>query len=316
MLTYTYVTPDGSTKIIKIKLLNTNFVTAWKEYFCSIVTNVPNIKFFGSGINYNSDYLESDELSPFLIRLYKSFCYFDFMKLEDFKSVMTVIEHLVRYPEQVNQSHLNKWHRIFTKLEEKYVNIPKSKFPEYIDPDELWNHIQNINLYTHGMEGYTYPLLNRRKAYKNKEQICLLHTTASTVEHAPQVFSPENIKWIENYSFDFLIEDYRHTVWLHEEITGKDQMKAWLDHDALNQFDITGNKFMTPSITLDPEMIYASILDNPQFRKESITTGKKLNRYPLGDITNQEEITNWEEIRFSKILSIDLDDKQVWSNDA
>lgn len=316
MLVYTYITPDGLTKSINIELLNTDFVNYWKDYFVSIIAKVPQINFFGSGINYNSKHLEPKDLIVPLLQLRKSFSYFENLELEDFTDVILEIEQLAVNPDQIRQHHVNKWHRLFTTLEGKYLSIPKKFFTDVTKFDELWNYVQNINLYSHAMEGHTYPLLERRKKYENKEQISLLHTTAYTVELAPDVFSVENIRWIKGWSFDFLNEEYHHTVWLHEEITGKDQMKAWLDHDDLTEFDITGNKLMTPSITLDPDMIYPGILDNEEFRKESISSGKKLDRYPLGNIVNIEEISNWEEIRFSKIISIDLDNKRIWSDNA
>lgn len=316
MLIYTFLTPRGLYKKIEIQLIQNTFVNQWKDYLVAITAKVPEIDFFGSGITYNANYLKPTECIPFLHKILKNLSYFTSLNLEDYSKEVNEIRHLLFYPNQVCQSDLNKWHRIFTFLENKYLHVPMHWIPSDINFNEMWHHVQSINDSTHRMEGYTYPLLERRKKYKNKEQVSLCHTNASTVQLSSQVFSSENIKFLEGHSFNFLQEEYHYSVWLHEEITGKDQMKAWLDHDNLTEYDITGNMFMTPSITLDPKMIYASILDNQEFRNESIASGKKLNRYPLGNIVNQKEISDWIEIRNSKIININLDGICIWSKNA
>lgn len=313
MLVYNYLTQTGDKKQISIELLNTPFVTHWIKYLDYISGRCPNIDWYFACHNNMSGKRPSQDNVYDLLKLRDSFNFINRNGLENLADEITLLERLMAFPERVEQKHLNKWHRIFTSLEYVYLKNEK-KLPDQVDKKELWQYIQDINMYTHHMEMYTYHFIDRRKPYKDISQYSIQFTNANNLAYTKkenQVFNPNNIKWIDNYTFDIFNEDYNYTVWLHEDITGKDQMKAWLDTDNLNEFDITGNLLMTPSITLDPFYMYKSIFDDPNFKSESKRSNKSINRFPLGNIINLQSI-NWQEILKYNILNVSLYDKIIW----
>jgi hypothetical protein len=110
-------------------------------------------------------------------------------------------------------------------------------------------------------------------------------------------------------TFDPTTEEYHYDVWINEDIQGKDHMKAWLDEDDLTQTDVWGNSFMTPNVMFDPHLIYASVIDKPDFIAEYKASGKTLNRWPLGKIVNE---VDWDSVEKGKISSIELDGTVLW----
>ena len=69
---------------------------------------------------------------------------------------------------------------------------------------------------------------------------------------------------------------------------------------------------MTPNVLLDPNKIYANLMDNVKFKKFVLDSNKPINRYPIGNIVNINDI-NWELFRKgSKIISITLDGETLW----
>lgn len=318
ILTYRYRNVEQKECTILVELANTEFVNEWKDYLYRISEKVPNLKWYGSGLN-NSRLIRTvtkEDNIPCLQQLFKNFSFFTENNIEDRSDMLRLIEQLLVFPETVRQEHLNVFHRHFTRLENKFLSR-HSKPPDHVKHRDLWQNIQDLNGYTHKMEGWTYPLLERRNPYLGVMQYSFQFTNAHNLAGVQaNVFGVGNIEWIdEKFDFDFFKESFNYDVWLHEDITGKDQMKAWLDHDDLTQVDITGNLLMTPNITFDPYMIYYRVLTNEEFRKESISCGKKLNRYPLGRIINTRDIY-FQDIVGSEITSIALDNRILWSSNA
>lgn len=313
MLTYTYITPNNDVKKIHIELFDYYFIKRWTKYLQKLSVKCPNIGWYISGLNGVST--RKPELNVLdLLRIRDCFIFINKNNLEPYGPAIAEIERLLVYPDQVQQYHLNEWHRMFTKLEHRFLKI-EEKISDKIDRGELWQVIQDINTYTHHLELWTYWQLPRRQEFRNATQYSIQFTNANNLKYLEQennVFSPENIEFIEPGGFDFFTQNYDATVWLHEDITGKDQMKAWLDHDDLYEFDVTGNLLMTPSITLDPYKMYSSVLNNQKFREQSKYCSKSLDRYPIGNIVNINEI-DWSIFFNCKIQSISLYDTELWN---
>lgn len=313
MLIYNYITKNNQSKQISIELFNTDFVNYWIKYLDRISGKCPRVDWYIAGLN-NCKYLRNPADNVYdLLRIRDSFNFINRNGLENLADEITILERLMAFPNNVEQKHLNKWHRIFTNLEMKYLKL-ECKYPEHLDRKEIWQNIQDINAYVHHMESWTYHHVPRRKPFLKHMQYSIQFTNANNLNYTKpenQIFGQTNIEWIENFNFDFIHENYDATVWLHEDITGKDQIKAWLDQDDLNECDITGNLLMTPSITLDPNMLYKNILNLPEFRKESIKSNKKLNRFPLGNILSINSI-DWDEFYTSKVHNVILFGKIIW----
>lgn len=322
MLIYNYKTSNSKILQIRIKLLETPFVNRWRNYLENLSVKCPHIRWYTASLNISKQTSNAVNNIANLEKLKDSFLYLKNNNIElndlDYNTVIQEIDDLIIKPELVKQKHLNKWHRIFTGLEMKYLKL-EDPVPNYVDRSVLWQHIQDLNGYTHKMEGWTYHKVARREKYIPVKQFSIQFTNAMNLSYTDKnnnVFDQNNIEFIEPGGFDIRKDSYNHTVWLHEDITGKDQMKAWLDEDDLSESDITGNLLMTPSITLDPYKIYQQVLDDSEFLKESLSLNKTVDRYPLGDVIDIQTI-NWDEFRQSKIISISLDDKKLWDiNDA
>lgn len=320
MLVYTYITPELHHKKIKIELLDYYFVNRWTNYLQKLSTKCPNISWYVAGLNGVSKHRIPQDNVLDLLRIRDCFVFVNKHGLESCETEICEIERLLVYPEQVLQYHLNEWHRMFTKLEHRYIKIGE-KIPSTVDYNEVWQTIQDINTYTHHLEQWTYIRLPRRQEFKNTMQYSIQFTNANNLHYLKDqndVFGPENIEFIEPGGFDFLNyinhTHYDSTVWLHEDITGKDQIKAWLDHDDLDEFDVTGNLLMTPSVTLDPYKIYSSVLNKHTFRNQSKNTKKTLDRYPLGNIINMDDI-DFGSIFACKMHSVCLGDQELWNAD-
>jgi hypothetical protein len=68
---------------------------------------------------------------------------------------------------------------------------------------------------------------------------------------------------------------------------------------------------MTPNVTFDPNRIFEKTIDDPEFRKFVSESNKNLNRYPIGDIENTNDIP-WNIITSFKLTTIELDSRQLW----
>ena len=116
-----------------------------------------------------------------------------------------------------------------------------------------------------------------------------------------------------NTPFDPLVDDYYHTVWLEEDIRGKDMIKAWVQEDDLTAEDCTGNLFLTPNILLDPYYTIPSIINHPDWQDQYIKSRKTLNRFPVGDIMDLDKV-HWGELSEFKLEQIQLDNTILWRN--
>lgn len=316
MLVYNYTTEDNQKQQICVELINTPFVQRWVDYLDRISTKCPKVGWYACGLNDSTERDDPKQNVQPLLNLRDSFLYLHKNNLFDFFKIIEEIEWLIANPRYVQQKHLNKWHRYFTSMENLYL-YKETPTPSNVNRQEMWQYIQNLNGFTHMMEGYTYCKIPRRKKFMNVKQYSVQFTNAMNLNYTEKnnnIFDPNNIERIEPNGFDFFKESYHYSVWLHEDITGKDQMKAWLDEDDLTQLDITGNLLMTPSVTFDPHMIYAQILNDPLFRKESLEARKPLDRYPLGNILNKDSI-QWEKIYTAKFEKITLFGKTLWPKD-
>lgn len=308
MLDYHIRTPDNVDVKIKIKLLDTEFVNKWKTYLKNIMSQV-HLNWLVVKCGDNKRYRTDNKIREFLVHLKLSYSLLNENALGEYEDELQSINSLLKNPSDIDQSMLNHWHRQFTALEllhsrNGYV------IPTNIDPNLVRNAIHNINKFVHLLEGATY--------YKTPRRMDLGITTQYAIQFTNSTNPDDNAKSVWDLSdrlnigiFDWNKEDINHTVWLNEDILGKDQMKAWLDHDDLTQWDCTGNFVITPSIILDPNRLYYKVFNNPEFQAESIACNKTVDRPPLGNIINIDEI-EWSTVPGSTVIKIELDGEILW----
>lgn len=294
---------------IQVKLLETVFAQRWKEYLLNLSKRVPHIGWYMTSQASNERNMTTAQMKEAIQKILDSFTFFHNNKIEDFADIITEIQGLMTNPKLVTQDHINRYHRWFTELSKRYTHTRK-KFVGDLDDSTVYFHIQDINGYVHVLEQYTYYDLSRRRLFPICKQWSTQAHNAHNLNSLRNNIWDEMI-WLEQGTFDFLTESYDHTVWLHEDILGKDQLKAWLDHDQLYPEDITGNLFMTPNVTFDPYKLYKTIMDREDFRQESKDSGKTLDKPPLGDIVNIDEVP-WENMVFYEVKSIILDGQTLW----
>jgi hypothetical protein len=313
LICYNYISQKDSNKRqqVRIQLLDNPFVNRWIEYMLSLSKRVPHINWYITSQANNARHLQPHENVQFIQKMVNSFTYFKEHKIQgDFEPLIREATWLLRNPEFVTQGHLNKWHRWFTTMASRFFGYDPEPIPESCVRDDLYYAVHDLNGYAHRLEEYTYYDLERRRIFP----ICKQWSTQA--HNAHNLANLHNSIWDEMIhldpgTFDFFKESYHHTVWMHEDIQGKDQMKAWMDHDELHHSDITGNMFVSPNVTFDPYKIYSTILDREDFRKESMASGKTLDRPPLGDILNIDEIP-WEDMVEYNVESIVFDNTTLW----
>lgn len=305
MLEYGFRTLDGSTKSIQIKLLDNFFVRAWKEYLKNITSKVTLTWHLVQCAN-NKHYKTDAQVKEYLEFIKSAYLLFNENNIGNYTIEIETINKLLEYPSEVNQSNLNVWHRHFTALELKHSRNGYQTSAS-LDPQLLREAIQNINRCSHLLEGATYYKCPRRMAIHDSQQFAIQFTNANH-ESNSGVWS--FLEQIPQGMFDWRCDDSNHTVWLNEDILGKDQMKAWLDHDDLTQFDVTGNLVMTPSIMLDPNRLYHKVLNNTEFREESMRSGKTVDRLPIGDIVETD--MDYQTILGGKVTYMKLDNEIIW----
>lgn len=316
MLKYKFIKPNKTIIEINIELANTGFVNLWKTYMLNLYNRLPNIVWYITRHNNNLRYLSHDKLIVNLSRLHASFLFFNNKKIDNFNGIIERIEYLFEHPKETTQQDLNHWHRQFTRLINIYAGDPDITPPNTLHMD-LVQYIHDVNQYVHKCEAHTYADCDRRKPFVDSPMYAVQFTNANNIE----LYADNDNRKVWNGStpeiasgiFDWNKESTDYTVWLHEDIIGKDQMKAWLDHDNLGAFDITGNLGWTPNVTFDPKKVYNRICQDPSFRAESIASGKTLDRPPLGNVINIENI-NFDDILDAKVYSIELDGKLLWNN--
>lgn len=309
MLEYGFRTNDTD-KSIHIKLLNNLFVNEWKIYFKNILKKV-NLDWHLVQCANNERYKTDDQVKEYLSGLLSSYNFFNKNNMGDYINEVENIYKLIENPQDITQHNLNIWHRHFTSLEMKY-SIKEYQTTTDIDTKLVMTMIQEVNRYAHMLEGATYYKTPRRMMFENNQQYAIQFTNANQANNNNynKIEVWTELQRLDEGIFDWRCDDYHHTVWINEDILGKDQMKAWLDHDDLREFDITGNLNMTPSIMLDPHRLYEKVLNNSDFRKESLSSGKTIDRLPLGDIVETD--IDYQEFLGAKIIYVKLDDEIIW----
>lgn len=306
MLQYEFETLDGKTKCLKIILLDNSFVNKWKIYFENILRKVDNWHVIRCATN--EKYKSVEQVKEYINGLILTYDFLIKNNMGDYTNDVKILNKLKLRPEAINQNNLNVWHRHFTSLE-LFYSTKNYQVSTDVDPKLVKDSIHNLNRFVHLLEGVTYCKCSRRLAIPDSPQYAIQFTNANqTNDNKMMVWS--ELQKIEPGMFDWRYNDYEHTVWLNEDILGKDQIKAWLDHDDLTQDDVTGNLTMTPSIMLDPYKLFSKVLNNSEFRKESIFSGKTLDRYPLGDIVEYD--LDYESLLGAKVKFIKLDCKIIW----
>ena len=316
MLVYTFLTEKQKNFDIKIKLIDSDVVKIWRMVLYESLLRVPSTRWFTLSLASNNRYNSDHQIRVALSKLHNAFIFIQKRNLMDFNSEISQIESLLSYPELLEQSHLNRWHRYFTTLENKYSRRDENLPPNTI-MDDLYEYIHDINEGVHVCEGYTYWKLPRRFHFKDPRQYAVQFTNANNHSYFNDKEGNHNVwdhcKSLFGYVYDSNTDPNNndYTVWLNEDIVGKDQIKAWLDHDDLSQSDVTGNLVATPNVIFDPNKLYQRVLNDEEFRKESKLSGKTVDRFPLGNITNIEEI-DWITFLSSKLIKITCDDNLLW----
>lgn len=311
MLVYNYTTTEGQTAQIQVNLLDTPFVNEWKEYLKRTATRLPDILWKFSNHDIAKQY-DCDPI-PLLTGLRESFIFLQTNLGLDFSKEISDLAHLCETPADLSQSHLNVWHRHFTTIATEYYS-GRMQIPEGITTAEMFTKFHTLNQNVHDLESLTYYKLSRRIPFGDKPQYSVFCADARALEGSNELWTTGHAENITE-TFDPTVSDYHYNVWLNEDIQGKDHMKAWLDEDDLTQTDVWGNSFMTPNVMFDPNMIYAGVLDNQEFKNDYVASGKPLNRWPLGTVANEvdwESLKPGRELKRPTITSIELDGVVLW----
>lgn len=317
MLIY-YVDVGKKIVEIKIELLSNSFVEKWKDCFKRAYKVAPSLAWrinnHGNTIGDPPEipYHKKNVIKENLENLLVSFEYLHEQGVADYGKEIQRLQFLLHEDcTELDQNDLNIWHRHFTGLAIKF-QIEQDKKPI------LWNRIHDINKYVHQCEFFTYPKIGKRLKFGDSKMFAISNYNANHDVNNDLVkvnkvccsygrFSSSNI-------FDCFTQSSDYTVWLHEDILGKDQIKTWLDDDDLTEYDCTGNTILTTNITIDPTKFYHRVISDSEFRIASKESGKFVNRPPLGNVVDIENI-NFDEVeRTGKVLAIELDGETLWGN--
>jgi len=290
---------------IAIELIDNPFIVEWIAYLKRTATRLPDIKW---GTSTHNMYMSTAFPDP-ILRLQELYISFDYLNSNtqfDFSEELPILQELIDHPADVTQSMLNRWHRHFTTVATEYY-ATNSKLQQ---TDEMFHMVHGINQNVHDLEFLTYPKSIRRSIAGTNKQYSIFCADARNLDGS-------NALWIGGHTeamkfeFDPITNEYHYDVWINEDIQGKDHIKAWLDDDNLTESDIWGNSFMTPNVMFAPSMLYATVLDNPEFQAEYVASGKKLNRWPLGTLVNKHDIS-WSSLGSFQLVSINIDDEVLW----
>jgi len=303
-----------------IDLLDTPFVDRWKSYMQDLSVQLPNINWaFRLGncmvsslqaVSF-SGYLEKlRSFSKWLVKLRDAFEFLHCHCLGNYEKELADLAFLIKNPKELRQSHLNIWHRHFTTQATEWYS-KRMVAPEGLS-QETFDAIHTLNQYVHDLEILTYIHLKNIDVIKGKIVSYINCTDSREFEISHSLFNETNTIYTDPFEFDPSTDSYRHTVWLNEDIKGKDQFKAWLEEDDLTASDCTGNLFLTPNLVLDPDYVFATIIENPSWQEQHAKSGKSLNRWPVGDILNLESI-DWSILSDAVVQSVVLDEKTLWA---
>ena len=311
MLSYT-VTQFNKTTTINIELLDNLFVNKWKDYLVRTIKRLPTLSwapsthlmFNYSGINPINHFNELKQSFELLQEHYGT----------DYSSEISELLHLIENPKELKQSHLNLWARHYTNTLYDFVTnfetnhlIPQTDTPD----DVIFARIHALNQHTHVLATLMYSRIERRAWLKNKPYYGIRSANDRNLGDSDSLWGNGNQEPPgEDFTFD---NEYHHTVWMADDIQGKDHFKCWYDEDDPSYDDIGGNTFMTPNILFDPFKIYATTMDNPEFKQFVLDSNKPINRYPIGNMVNVDDI-NWSLFRKGKLISIVLDGETLWKS--
>ena len=302
----------NKTTTINIKLIDNLFTNKWKDYLVRTIKRVPNLTwsickqpmFYYGKVNPINSTVHFHKLKE------------SFEILQDHYGVNYTYEindllQLINHSEILKQSHLNRWHRHFTTNAVKFVAnqtthhlIPNTDTPD----DVIFAAIHALNQHVHKLEILTSHDIKRREWLENKSYYGIHSADSFNLSDNASLWGNGMSEGLgEDFSLD---DDYHHTVWMADDIQGKDHFKCWYDEDDASNDDIWGNTFMTPNISLDPDMIYGTTMNNPEFKQFVIDSKKPINRYPIGDILDMENI-DWTIFKTGKLISIVLDGVKI-----
>jgi hypothetical protein len=245
-----------------------------------------------------------------LAKLHDAFEFLHYFNLGNYEKELADLAFLIKNPKELRQSHLNIWHRHFTTQATEWYS-KRMVAPEGLS-QETFDAIHTLNQYVHDLEILTYIHLKNIDVIKGKIVSYINCTDSREFEISDSLFNETNTIYTDPFEFDPSTDSYRHTVWLNEDIKGKDQFKAWLEEDDLTASDCTGNLFLTPNLVLDPDYVFATIIENPSWQEQHAKSGKSLNRWPVGDILNLESI-DWSILSDAVVQSVVLDEKTLWA---
>ena len=292
MLSYT-IQRFEKISIVNIKLIDNSFTNRWKDYLFRTTKRLPNLEWctnYRPMINYGS-IKPNDHFN----KLIQSFELLQEHYRINYTHEISNLYQLINNSTDLTQFQLNCWHRHFTTNAVKFV------------ADQTTIHL--INEHVHDLEILTHNKIERRESTKDKSHYGIYSANSKNLKDSTSLWEDSIQESLgKDFTFD---DDYNHTVWIGDDIQGKDHFKCWYDEDDALNDDITGNTFMTPNILLDPDMIYATTMDNPEFKKFVLYSNKPINRYPIGDILDIEKV-DWTIFkRGNKLISIELDGVKI-----
>lgn len=289
-------------KPIEIKLHQSKFVDKWISYMLNISQHLPHLKWSGR-INHTNIGWNDASTDLLLSSLLSSFEYIN--KYVDQTQHISRIKYLRNNVELLNQQDLNTFHRVFTNFAAYYYN-------EKISDKLLYTNFHNINKTVHQLEGKVIKTLKKRMALENPAFFFNIYTTdTKNLSNNKDLWYGDLLEEIYE-EFCILEDDYNFDVWINDDIQGKDMVKGWLDEDDLTADDVWGNNFMTPNILLDPYYVIKRVLSNKDFIDEYKKVGKKLNRFPIGNLSDKEytvSLLSKENVIFNKVI---LRDRLLW----
>jgi hypothetical protein len=311
MLSYTLQRFEKTTTV-NIELIDNSFTNRWKDYLVRTIKRLPNLLWSPD----KKSMCSNQQINPInhFHELKQSFELLQEHYGTDYSSEISELSHLIENPKDLRQSHLNLWGRHYinssndfvTNLETNHL-IPQTDTPDNI----IFSKIHALNQHTHDLSILTHSIIERREWLKDKVYYGIRSADARNLDDSASLWGNGNQELIvEDFTFD---NDYHHTVWIADDIQGKDHFKCWYDEDDASNDDIVGNTFMTPSILIDPHMIFATTMDNPEFKQFVIDSNKPINRYPIGNIVNMDDV-NWSVFWKGKLISIELDGKTLWKS--
>ena len=299
---------DGG--LVEFELADTPFAKKWLDYFTYIIKKFEFDWIVGSA-EWSGDQHDTRHKTlsiPLQEKILANLKFLDQKFNLNFSDSIDKIIYEIQQSKdnpryRISHLVLNQIHRNFTSL---IANNIFNNILISID-DEVDRAIHNLNDGVHQLESMSANNNNSlRQVYKDRPVFYSRVTDASDPKNSKLLWQGHELRPIKD-RFDPLIENTQYSVWLNEDILGKDLVRCWLDYDNPHHFDITGNLFMTPSLMFDPYLNYHSVLTNKEFIKFYNNTHKTLDRFPIGNIIRIQYIS-----RKCNIISISIDNKIVW----